>query len=552
MKFASRAGRLVLVALVLTACGAPSAADRQAATTAKASPPPITLAQAISRATRLGPAGAGTEVVLNFSLKSRHATSLAALVASGHTVTPDEYSAEFGPDPALVSRALAYLRSSGLQAAWSRGSSLIQAQGPAPAVDALLEIGIVNYRIGTGQVFYASVDTPFLAPPLGAVVSAVSGLDSYRQMTGAAVNPGGLKPVDVLKFYNFKPLRDRGLDGTGETILFPEIESLPQSNINDLNKFAKEFGLPPFDNLLTIKHDPSWGPPMKPEGEAVLDLEVVHQIAPNARLVVYTAGPQFVYINRAFDQMISDHLGSIISESLGICETNTSKGQRDAYASVEDRAVALGMTHFAATGDFGAYMCGEDQEPASMFPSTLPTITAVGGTTVFESTDGSYFKESVWGSPIDETGTGGGPSHFYGIPAWQKNVEDASGHGFRQVPDIAGDADPITGFHIVLNGRDTQAGGTSASTPLWAATVALINQDLTAKGLRRIGFANPALYWIGENASRFASPPYHDVTTGNNLAYSGAPGWDFGTGWGSMDGAALDTAWITYIKSGGA
>ena len=210
------------------------------------------------------------------------------------------------------------------------------------------------------------------------------------------------------------------------------------------------------------------------------------------------------------------------------------------------------MTHFAATGDNGAYSCGEDEEAAALFPSTLPTITAVGGTTVFESTDGTYFKEMVWGSPIDESGTGGGASHFYGIPQWQKNVQDANGHGFRQVPDIAGDADPVTGFHIVFGGRDGQAGGTSASTPLWAGTIALVNQDLVAKHLRRVGFANPALYWMGDNASKFGSPPFHDVTTGNNLSYSGGPGWDFGTGWGSMNAGALDSAWITYIKSGGA
>src|SRR5207237_7298435 len=205
VKFASRAATPILVALALTACGATGPTARPAASTAKASPRPITLAQAISRATSLGPAGAGTEVVLNFSLKSRHAASLAALVASGHTVTPDEYSSEFGPDPLLVSRALAFLRSFGLQAAWSRGSSLIQAQGPAPAVDALLEIGIVNYRLGNGQVFYASLDNPVLASPPTAVVSAVAGLDSYRQMRRAAVSPGGPKPVDVRTFDNPQP-----------------------------------------------------------------------------------------------------------------------------------------------------------------------------------------------------------------------------------------------------------------------------------------------------------------------------------------------------------
>jgi kumamolisin len=179
-------------------------------------------------------------------------------------------------------------------------------------------------------------------------------------------------------------------------------------------------------------------------------------------------------------------------------------------------------------------------------------VTAVGGTSVFESTSRVYFKEAVWGSPLDETGTGGGPSQVYPIPDWQKAVGDSNGHGFRQVPDVAGDADPVTGFHIVFGGEDTEAGGTSAATPLWAATIALVNQDLKKKGLRQVGFANPAIYWMGANQSKFPANPFHDVTAGNNLAYRATTGWDFATGWGSMDADALDAAWILYIKGGGA
>ena len=81
--------------------------------------------------------------------------------------------------------------------------------------------------------------------------------------------------------------------------------------------------------------------------------------------------------------------------------------------------------------------------------------------------------------------------------------------------------------------------------------MALINQDLKKKGLREVGFANPALYWIGENAARLSPQPFHDVSAGNNLGFDAATGWDFATGWGSMDAAALDAAWIRYIKGGG-
>jgi len=209
------------------------------------------------------------------------------------------------------------------------------------------------------------------------------------------------------------------------------------------------------------------------------------------------------------------------------------------------------MSHFVASGDSGAFTCGQDQNPAGSFPSTLPTVTAVGGTTVFESAQGVYFKEYAWGSPIDQSGGGGGASVFYAIPDYQKKEAQFAGHGMRQVPDVAADGDPLTGFHIFFGGRDGQIGGTSATTPLWAATVALINQDLKKKGLRETGFANPALYWMGENLDNLNPRPFHDVVAGNNLAYTAAPGWDFATGWGSMDGAALDAAWVRYIKSGG-
>ena len=514
------------------------------------SPPPAPLSAAIRDAADLGPAGAGTEVYLTLGLKGRNPQELAALLAAGQTVSPDEYAARFGPDAALARNAVALLAARGFHAGWRPGSSLITADGPAPAAALLLGVDIENYRLVNGTTFYASVDEPQIPARLRAIVSSITGLDSYRQSRTFAVRPGGLTPTEVLAFYNLKSLRDRGLDGTGQTIVLPEIDDLP--NLKDLNQFAAKYNLPPFDPLLTVKRDPNWGNPQKPEGETVLDLEIIHGIAPNAKMVVYLSAADFSHGDRAFDQMVTDHLGSIISESLGACEADVPSGHRDIYAGIEDRAVAQGMSHFVATGDSGAYTCGQENDPAGSFPSTLPSLTAVGGTSVFESQEGSYFKEAAWGSPIDQSGTGGGASLFYALPDYQKSVAQSAGHGKRQVPDVAGNADPNTGFHIIFQGQAGQAGGTSASTPLWAATVALINQDLKKQGLREAGFANPALYWMGQNSSRLPKPAFHDVTAGNNLAYSAGSGWDFATGWGSMDAAALDAAWILYIKGGGA
>jgi kumamolisin len=539
---------VALLALGASACG--GSKPSPAIHSGKDVTPPPALATAIRHATHLGPAGPDTTVYLSLGLKSRQPSKLASLIGSGKTVSPADYAAEFGPDPMLSVQAVATLRAAGFQVSWAAGSGLIAADGPAPEAAALFGVDIQNYRLADGTSFYATLDRPRLPQSLVAAVTSVTGFDNYRHTRTYAVRPGGLTAPDILAFYNIKPLRDRGLDGTGQTIVLPEIDDLP--NLSDLNNFATKFGLPPYEQLLTVKRDPSWGNPMKPQGETVLDLEIIHEVAPAAKMVVYMSAPDFAHGDRAFDHMITDHLGSIISESLGACEPEVPDGHRALYGGIEDRAVALGMSHFVASGDSGAYTCGEDQPPAGSFPSTLPTVTAVGGTTVFESLQGTYFKELSWGAPIDESGTGGGPSLFYPLPGYQQSVAQANGHGFRQVPDVAADADPASGFHIIFGGKDGQAGGTSASTPLWAATTALVNQDLKSKNLREVGFANPAIYWMGNNAASLPARPFHDVTAGNNLAYDAAPGWDFTTGWGSMDGAALDAAWILYIKGGGA
>lgn len=546
-----RTALTVAVVLAIAACGPsnPGSASGKSSGISQPAPPPPTLAAAIRKAVHLGPAGDATTVSLSFGLKVRDPAGLARLIASGHTVSAETYAAEFGPDPVAVRAAVAWLRQMGFSTTWRAGSGLIAADGPAPRASALLQVDIESFRQADGTTFYATLDEPRMPTQLASAASSVSGLDNYRGARVLAVRRGGLTPTDVLAFYNLKPLRDAGLDGTGQTIVLPEIDDLP--NLNDLNKFATEFGLPPFDSYLTVKRDPNWGTPEKPQGEAVLDLEILHEVAPQAKLVIYLSAADFGHGDRAFDQMVTEHLGSIISESLGACEADTSGGHRNAYASIQDRAIAEGMSHFVASGDSGAYTCGEDQPPAGSFPSTLPTVTAVGGTTVFESQQGTYFKEMAWGGPLDESGSGGGASQFYPAPDYQKIVLSSLGHALRQVPDVAADADPSTGFHIVFGGQDGQVGGTSAATPLWAGTVALVNQDLIKKGLREVGFANPALYWMGQNSSTLPARPFHDVTTGNNLAYDAGAGWDFATGWGSMDAAALDAAWILYIKGGG-
>src|SRR5260370_19892945 len=107
---------------------------------------------------------------------------------------------------------------------------------------------------------------------------------------------------------------------------------------------------------------------MKQQGEVLLDLEIIPQVAPAEKMVVYFSAPDFAHADRAFDQMISDHLGSIISESLGACEPDTPSGHRATYASIQDRSVAQGMSHFIAAGDSGAYAVRQTARSAARLP----------------------------------------------------------------------------------------------------------------------------------------------------------------------------------------
>ena len=134
-----------------------------------------------------------------------------------------------------------------------------------------------------------------------------------------------------------------------------------------------------------------------------------------------------------------------------------------------------------------------------------------------------------------EGATGGGVSNIFRNPVYQStaNVPPQPETKFagRGVPDVAGDADPETGYAVRVDGKNTIIGGTSAVAPLWAGLVALMNQQLG----RPVGFLNPAIYQIGSSAFR-------DITSGNNGDYNAGINWNACTGLGSPNGAALVNA----------
>jgi kumamolisin len=164
------------------------------------------------------------------------------------------------------------------------------------------------------------------------------------------------------------------------------------------------------------------------------------------------------------------------------------------------------------------------------FPASSPHILACGGTSL-QSANGAITSESVWNDGAQGGAGGGGFSNQFPLPSWQSSakVKPPSGGG-RGVPDVSGDADPQTGYNVLVDGKSLVFGGTSAVAPLWSGLIALINEKLG----KPLGLLQPALYGLPTGVGAF-----HDITSGSNGAFPAAPGWDAATGLGSPSGAKL-------------
>ena len=288
------------------------------------------------------------------------------------------------------------------------------------------------------------------------------------------------------------------------------------------------------------------------DGEVLLDIEVVGAIAPAAVIVVYFAPNTDAGFLDAISGAVHDpvHKPSVISISWGGPEFSWTAQAMRAMDAVFQDAAALGVTVCCAAGDDGS----SDQRPPTAddgrlhadFPASSPFALACGGTRL--DATGNAWRETVWNAGRAGGATGGGVSDIFPRPAWQDAARvppsaNPGHHVGRGLPDVAGNADPATGYLIRVDGQQMVIGGTSAVAPLYAALVALCSEQLG----RRLGYLNPVLYRLPASAAIF-----HDVRSGDNDiggrhgAYPAGAGWDACTGLGSIRGARL----LAALKSG--
>ena len=439
----------------------------------------------------------------------------------------------------------------GLSVRRDPGESWAVGDGPARRLGDAFSVEVHDFRRAE-SVFYAARQAPAIPAQLRGVLSGVGHILSYSPLR-EAVPPGvprdvpgkSLSPEAIAMTYNVTPLRQRGFDGSGETIAVFSFGGVRQS---DLDTFADRYHLPRFTPDVVA------GPlPDKPSGETTMDLEIAHALAPGARTVVVNARPTaegegntYVKIADLMNRLNQEVPGAVWSLSIGWgCDKLVNDADLAPVRSALAAAHLSGTTVFDASGDLAGMDCRNGQEWTAA-PSdddvgldsvaSLPDITDVGGTTLSTDASGRWLDERAWYSPVLTLGSGGGRSAVYSRPPWQMSALPVSKAPQRLTPDVSAVADSSTGLGIVLNGQPSTGGGTSQAAPLWAGMAAVMNQFLRDGGGRRLGDLNPLLYRIADGARL---PAFHDITAGANAVGDAAPGYDVVTGLGTPDVANL-------------
>lgn len=371
--------------------------------------------------------------------------------------------------------------------------------------------------------------------PSSPLVVAVLGLDTRpfaRSHRRPAVAPNAPTTAPtVARAYDFPT----AYDGRGTTIGFIELGGGFQES--DLVRYCEGLGLStPQVSVVGVdgaRNAPT-GDPNGPDAEVMLDLEVATGVANGADLVLYMAANTDAAFYSAIATALRDatHAPVAISISWGAPEESYPATTIAAFESVLEEAVHVGVTVLVAAGDQGSTDGVDDGRAHVDYPAASPYVLACGGTRL--DLDGTTIvAETVWNDLPNGGATGGGISALFPVPSWQAGIamppsaNPGAGPG-RGVPDVAGNADPDTGYRIVVDGVATVVGGTSAVAPLWAGLVARCHQA-GARG----GFWNPLLY-----AAR-GSSAFHEITVGSNGAYDAGPIWNACCGLGSPNGTAI-------------
>jgi subtilase family serine protease len=494
-------------------------------------------------------------------------------------MSPEQFRAGFSPGPTQVAEVRSWLVKQGFSVIDVPENRLfVTASGTTAQVENAFNVNINLYHLN-GQLVRAPSQDPTIPMPLAADVRAITGLDGALaltapshtlavapppppagmslgpcsrfwgdQTTDAFPNPYspetllpwipcGYQPQQIMSAYGIDHLHRRGLDGRGQTIAITGAFFSP-TLLADANRFSREFHLPPLVTKYNYTQVVAPGTLKYPRDdeetqsfyiEQALDVEWAHAVAPRAHIVYVGAANDAAGLDHAINTTIDRHLANIVSNSWGMPEAWASQGEINSLNEMFQQAAAEGIGVYFASGDNGDL---DDAIGAKSvgFPDSSPWVTSVGGTSLGIGRHGQYLWESGWGTTNSNWngsvwkpkvpgsflgGSGGGVSHVFAQPWYQKGVVPSSvatwkGKLRRSEPDIAMDADPdtpviFTQTYVKPDGHYTQidswVGGTSVAAPMTAALMSLMDE----RAHRAHGFANPGLYRLAGTVA------FHDI-----------------------------------------
>jgi kumamolisin len=551
---------------------------------------------------------------MSMGLSLRNQGQLSALLQSLYNpsspnyhrfLAPGEFAQQFGPTEGQRQAVIDYLTQRGFTITQTY-PTLIDFRGPVSLAEQVFGVTINKYEGPDGRGFYSNATQPTLPAYLAPYVTSISGLDDANQFShppipgqnapmlhpraasncpaagqgggsgGGGIFGGGSQvayiPSQFARAYNYDGLHNAGLQGEGQTAGVFELDGYSQS---DIQAYSQCFGggNVPVQNVIL---DGFNGQPGAGAIEVELDMEVILSMAPHlAKLIVYEAPNTTQGYNDEFARIVQDRT-PVISVSWGDCEKNMGQQEVNQENQFFQQAATQGQSILVASGDSGSSTCfqlmggGFDTSLNADDPAAQPFVTGVGGTTLTLNSDNSYQSETVWNGGFFGGAGGGGISQFWKRPSWQTGPgvnNPQYSNSMRETPDVSLDADPATGYPVYCtagsscsssggifgggtSGGWLTVGGTSAAAPMWAAMVALANEQAAKAGKGQLGFLNPALYKIG-SGSHYGSD-FHDITPPSNSsapsnndegfnggAYPVTQGYDMATGWGTFNAARL-------------
>ncbi|WP_081945099.1 S53 family peptidase [Oleiagrimonas soli] len=487
-----------------------------------------------------GAAALDTPVHVTIALKARNQAELQKLAATAHApMSAQEVIDEFAPTTAQVQSVVDYLKGQGFtNISVSANRMLVSADGDAARAQSAFHTSLVSVTTAHGRHAFANTSAAQVPSSIAGSVLSVIGLQTVARphvmLQGQAGTQGlfggGSHPSGTVTGHDpseFPTIYDVGSTPAATSVNVGIISDGDMSaTLQDLNQFVASHGLATPN--VQIVYPGAQGTDTSGTAEWDLDSQDILAMSGGVNKLIFYAATSLSNsdLTAAFNKAVSDDQAQVVNVSLGECETSA---YQDGSMAADDQILAMGVaqgqTFSISTGDSGANECaslplGLGSLPfgsTPSYPASSPYVIAVSGTTVGTSSSNGWVDATLWSD------AGGSPSTVEPKPSWQ-----TQGDSMRDVADVAFDADPNSGSIIIVNGSNAQYGGTSLAAPLFAATWARMLASHPG-----LGFAGPHLYSVSTSV-------YHDIVNGSNGAESASTGWDYASGFGSIDVSALN------------